>query len=204
MSDRYINEDEPLEVKVTPAQPAFTSTGMQLSITGKIHPELNFESSMIVDDTSDEHYINECVDRMRRVFERQQSVIEHRMTRFDLANKTTVLREVPKLMDEWSAKRDRDRRIEEAKWQIAWNRSPKRGEFRINDSQRNWLDTYDAETKKKMDEFQSMLETYPADIKNLEARVDRCRRVIEGLADRTDLIDDLLPPYTVIDGEAAE
>lgn len=200
MSKRYIEEGDPIETKVTPAQPAFTSTGMQISLQGDIFDGLRFEASQIVDDTSDERWINEQLDRMRRIYERQRTIVEHRMTRFDLANKVTTLKALPETIKEYTADRAATRNREVASWQIRHQMRGARGDFKPNDSQRSWLDNFDVETQKKLLEYDTMLKDWPAEIKNLQDRVARCRRVIDDLVEKTDLIDDLLPEVD----EAAE
>ena len=194
---RYIDEGDALETKYTPAQPAFASTGIQLALDMDIHGLFKFQSSMIVDDTMDEQLINERLDMMRRIGERQRTVVEHRMYRFEHANLVTTLNTLPKLQAEWIEKRSSERRIMEASWQAAWI-AGRRGEYRQTEAQRSALDEFDRATQKKLDEFQHMRDEYPARIANLEDKRNRCRRVIDELAEKTDLLDELLPETALI------
>jgi tRNA U34 5-carboxymethylaminomethyl modifying GTPase MnmE/TrmE len=185
----YIDEDEALEERYTPAQPAFTSTGMSVSIRGDIFGGLQFEASNIIDDTTDEGQINERIDMMRRMFERQRTVVEHRMTRSQLAFTMVELQETPGMITKWTQERAHKLAVERAKWEMRWNRD-RRGDFRQSAAQTQWLDQFEDETKKKLDEYEAILRDHPAKIANLKDRMERCERVMRG-AEKTDLLDDL-------------
>jgi hypothetical protein len=190
--DRMINEDEPIEQRVAPAQPAFTSTGMQLEIRGKLFDGLDIGISNIVDDTTDEKMINERMDMMRRIFERQRVVFEHRETMLMLANKRVMLRELPGMIADYTTKRAREYAGQQARWQAQFLLHGKRGEFKMSSSQISWADQFNEETEKKLAEFTKMADEYPGEIKNLEERIKRCERVLDGL-ERTNLLLDLDP-----------
>lgn len=189
----YIEEDQPLEERYTPAQPAFASTGMQICLRGNLFDGLQFEASNIVDDTTDEQMINERLDMMRRMFERQRMVFEHRMAKADLINKKVLLAELPGKITAYSQERAHALAVEHGKWAARWNRD-RRGDFVPNQAQRQWLDQFEDESRKKLDEYEGMLQSYPGEIKNLEERLSRCQRVLDG-EEKTQLLDDLLPEY---------
>jgi len=190
----WIDEDQPLEERYTPATPAFTSTGMQICLRGNLFDGLQFEASNIVDDTTDEKFINERLDMMRRMFERQRMVFEHRMAKADLVNKKVLMASLPATITEYTEAQAQKLRVEEARWQMHYLRNGKRGDFVMNANQRSWLEQHETETTKKLDEYQEMLKNYPAEIKNLEERLARCQRVLDG-EEKTDLLNDLLPEY---------
>lgn len=188
---KYVNEDEPLEAAPRPAQPAFASTGLQLEVRGKLFEGLEVGLSNIIDDTVDEMEANRRLDMMRRIFERQRVVFEHRETMLMLANKRVMLREVPGMITEYTQKRAREYASEMAKFQARWERD-RRGEFKLSNAQASWVDQFNDESEKKLKEFETILADYPREIKNLEDRVARCKRVLDGI-ERTDLLLDLDP-----------
>jgi selenocysteine-specific translation elongation factor len=188
----FINEDEPLEERYTPAQPAFTSTGMQLEVRGKLFEGLDIGISNIVDDTTDERQINERLDMMRRIFERQRVVFEHRETMLMLANKRVMLRELPGMITDYTGKRAHEYAGQQARWQSSYLLNGKRGDFKMSNAQQSWAEQFNDETQKKLDEFKRMADEYPGEVKNLEERIRRCERVLAGL-ERTDLLLDLDP-----------
>ena len=191
MSKRYIEEGDPIETKVTPAQPAFTSTGVQLSMKGDVFGLFEFQASIIVDDTSDEMWIHGQMDMLRRVFERQRAVIEHRQYRLTQSSQVITLKKLPEMRAEWLDERSRLRRIEEAKFQLEWNRKQARGEFRLSAPQRSFLEAFDAATQKKLDEFDVIAATFPDEIKINDAKRRRCLEIMSG-QDKTDGLDELL------------
>lgn len=190
MPSKYVNEDEPLYPVTPAAQPAFTSTGLQLEVRGKLFEGFEVGLSNIVDDTTDEGMINERLDMMRRIFERQRMVFEHREAMAELVNKTVLLKKLPDMVREYTEKRSHDYAAEMAKFQIRHNRE-RRGEFKMSNAQIAWSDQFNDETEKKLKEFQNYLDTYPAEVANLKERIERCKRVFSGI-EKTDLLSDML------------
>lgn len=189
-SKRYVNEDEPLYPVTPAAQPAFTSTGLQLEVRGKLFEGFEVGLSNIVDDTTDEGMINERLDMMRRIFERQRMVFEHREAMAELVNKTVLLKKLPDMVREYTERRAHEHAAELAKMQIRHNRE-RRGEFKMSNAQVSWNDQFNDETEKKLKEFQGYLDTYPAEVANLKERIERCKRVFDG-TEKTDLLSDML------------
>lgn len=179
-----LTEDFSAAESFAPEQP------LQMEVRGKLFEGLEVALLMTVDGTN-ETAANSKLDLMRRMFERQRVVFEHRETMLMLANKRVTLKELPTLIADYTQKRLRERAAEEARWTVRWNRD-KRGDFRMSAAQQQWMDQFSDETEKKLAEFKTMLDEYPGEIQNLEDRINRCKRVLAGL-ERTDLLLDLDP-----------
>lgn len=189
---KVVNEDEPLEQTPRPAQPAFASTGLQLEVRGKLFEGLEVGLSNIIDDTVDEMEANRRLDMMRRIFERQRTVFEYRETLLGLMNHKVMLKEVPGMMKEYTEKRTREYAAEMAKFQARHIRDGRRGEFKLSAAQASWVDQFNDESEKKLKEFEDILAKAPREIKNAEDRIERCKRVLDGL-EKTDLLLDIDP-----------
>ena len=173
---------------------------IQIEVRGKLFEGLDI-ALVTTCDSNNETASNAKADMLRRMFERQRVVFEHRETMLMLANKRVMLREVPGMIREYTEKRTREFAAEQAKWQSRWIRDGKRGEFRQTAAQASWVDQFNDESEKKLKEFEMILADYPGEITNLEARIARCKRVLDGI-ERTDLLLDLDPFDT--QREAAE
>lgn len=65
-----------------------------------------------------------------------------------------------------------------------------RAEFKMTDSQRGALETFDAETEQQKAKFAADREKVAADLPQFEARIERARRIIDG-AERAEVIEGL-------------
>jgi hypothetical protein len=178
LQNRVINEDDPMPAQ-RDAEPRVTMSGMGLTLQGDAGG-FQVAIDQHLDASADEAWINETLDRMRRVYQRQRACVEIIGCRVDLMSAEKTLEVLPQTIIEYKIKRATEKAAMIAGWQHDWEAGTRRGEFSLTVSQRSNRNAFDEETARKVAEFEAMPAHLEQQISVYKKQVARQQLIIDG------------------------
>ncbi len=167
-------------------------------VTGGLCPEIQIQAdiggiNIVLGETTTDLSAQDLdcrLDLYTKAINRKRAQVDLGLALADLANQRFELEDLPRVQRAYEKGRGEEHARLRASFEAAHDGAGRRGEFKMNESQKNRLQDILSEIDKKKGEFANRTAMLrDVEIPGTEKRIERCRKQIAGEADRHEVLE---------------